>query len=130
MTSKTSHDALTGPLAAMALGRLAFGTVSRGAPLPSLRPFGIDDGTPELAYMTRVFGIRAIALGTGYLLSDGDARRLWQRLAFVCDISDTIAGVGHLRRADLPARSAWALTALTGVYALIGGARVLRDALD
>ena len=36
--------------------------------------------TPELEYMTRVFGVRAVALGVGYLASSGEARRLWHRL--------------------------------------------------
>ena len=78
--------------------------------------------TPELDYMNRVFGARAFALGSGYLLSSGDARRLWQRLAFAIDVSDTIAGIGHLRRGDIPRGSAIAATALTGSYMLVGAA--------
>jgi hypothetical protein len=35
--------------------------------------------------MNRVFGARAFAVGAGYLLSTDAARRLWQRLAFLCD---------------------------------------------
>ena len=84
---------------------------------------------PELAYMARIFGIRAIALGSGYLLSDGDARMLWQRLAFVCDISDTATGAAHARRGDLRGPTAAALTALTGTYAAFGAARIAADAL-
>ena len=77
--------------------------------------------------MTRVFGIRAIALGAGYMLSEGPARRLWQRLALACDVSDTIAGVGQLRRGDVPPASAWALTVMTGSYTAIGAAKLARD---
>jgi hypothetical protein len=84
--------------------------------------------SPELAYMARVFGIRAIALGAGYLVSEGEARRLWQRLAFACDISDTIAGAGHLRRGDMPPSTALPLTSMTGTYAAIGAARIALDA--
>ena len=115
----------------MALGRLALGALSLASPDRAATSFGMEgEMTPELAYMARIFGIRAIALGSGYLLSDGDARPLWQRLAFMCDISDTITGLGHMRRSDLPGRSAAALTALTGTYAAFGAARVLEDILD
>jgi hypothetical protein len=80
--------------------------------------------------MNRVFGARAIGLGSGYLLSSGDARRLWQRLAFVIDTSDTIAGIGHLRRGDIPLASALAATALTGGYMLVGAAAIAADLND
>ena len=52
--------------------------------------------TPELEYMTRVFGVRAVALGVGYLASSGDARRLWHRLWLLCDAADTAMGAGML----------------------------------
>lgn len=39
----------------------------------------------------------------------------------------TVAGVGHLRRRDVPLASALVLTAYTGSYMLIGGAKVARD---
>jgi hypothetical protein len=102
-------------LKTMAIGRLALGALSIASPGAAARGFGMQAAvTPELTYMARIFGIRAIALGSGYLLSDGHPRRLWQRLAFACDISDTITGAGHLRRGDLPGRTATVLTALTG----------------
>jgi hypothetical protein len=115
-------------LAGMALGRLALGAVSLASPGAGARLFGIERTlTPELEYMARVFGIRAIALGSGYLVSEGEPRRLWQRLAFACDVSDTIAGLGHLRRGDMPRSTAGALVALTGTYAAIGATRVALD---
>jgi hypothetical protein len=118
-------------LRAMAIGRLALGTISLTSPAAAARSFGIEDEmTPELSYMARIFGSRAIALGSGYLLSGGDSRRLWQRLAFVCDLSDTVTGAGHVRRRDLPGRTGVALTALTGAYAAFGAARIAADALE
>ena len=117
-----------GALKAMALGRLALGALTLASPGTAARSFGMTQTiTPELTYMARIFGIRAIALGSGYLLSDGSSRRLWQRLAFACDVSDTITGIGHMRREDLPGESALALTALTGTYAAFGAARVAGD---
>lgn len=115
-------------LAGLALGRIALGAPSRLAPRGMARAFGAGHAAnAELDYMTRVFGIRAIALGIGWLSSDGSARRRWQRLAFLCDVSDTFAGIGHLRRRDLPRGAALATTALTGGYALVGALRVARD---
>jgi hypothetical protein len=115
-------------LAGLALGRIALGAPSRLGPRATARAVGGGRAAnAELDYMTRVFGVRAIALGLGWLSSEGAARRRWQRLAFMCDVSDTLAGIGHLRRRDLPRGAALATTALTGGYALIGGWRVARD---
>jgi hypothetical protein len=52
---------------------------------------------------------------------------LKQRLAFACDISDTLTGIAHVRRGDLPGPAAEALTALTGTCAAFGAARVAQD---
>lgn len=115
-------------LIAMAIGRLALGAASRLAPGATARAFGAGAArTPELDYVTRVFGIRAIALGLGYLSTTGDGRRRWQRLAFLCDISDTIAGAGDLLRGEVRRSSAVRATLLTGAYAVIGAARIARD---
>lgn len=115
-------------LAGLAAGRIALGVLGRLAPRRTAQAFGAGDAaSPELDYMTRVFGARAFALGTGYLASDGEARRLWQRLAFVCDVSDTLAGIADIRRGEVRRSSAVAATALTGGYMLVGAARVARD---
>ena len=112
----------------LAAGRLALGTLARVAPRATTSLFGARSAaSPELDYMNRIFGARALALGGGYLLSDGDARRVWQRLALAVDISDTVAGAGHLRRGDIPRASAIAAVALTGTYAAIGAARLAAD---
>lgn len=63
-------------LAGLALGRIALGAPSRLAPRAIARTFGAARASsPQLDYMTRVFGIRAIALGAGWLSSEGAARR-------------------------------------------------------
>lgn len=115
-------------LAGLAVGRIALGALGRFAPVSSARMFGLrTEVSPELDYMTRVFGARAFALGTGYLTSSGDARRRWQRLAFVCDVSDTLAGAAALRRGGVPRATAAGLTAMTGAYAVVGAVRIARD---
>ena len=117
-----------GALAGLAAGRIGLGLLGRLAPRRTATMFGAGAAaTPELDYMTRVFGARALALGVGYLASEGEARRLWQRLAFVCDVSDTIAGIGDLRRGEVRRSSAISAVALTGGYMVVGGARVARD---
>jgi len=124
-----SERAIDGGLVGLALGRLGLGAAALVSPARSARLFGFERAVgPELSYMARIFGIRAITLGCGYLGSDGDARRRWQRLAFMCDISDTVTGIGHLRRADLPGSTAVMLTGMTGAYAAIGTARIALDA--
>ncbi len=90
------------------------------------RAFGLSP-RPELDYMTRIFGARAIALGAGYLGTSGRDRRLLQRLAFLVDVVDTVGGIGHLRRGDMPRHTSEALVALTGVYAAIGATEIVQD---
>jgi hypothetical protein len=115
-------------LAVLAAGRIGLGTLARIAPRATTRMFGAGAAaSPELDYMNRVFGARAFALGSGYLLSAGAPRRLWQRLALVCDVSDTLAGAGHLRRGDIPRSSAVGAVALTGAYMLVGLAKLVAD---
>jgi hypothetical protein len=83
-------------MAGLALFRIALGAASWTAPRPLARMYGMPAKrmTPELEYMTRVFGVRAVALGVGYLASSGDARRLWHLLWLLCDAADTAMGAG------------------------------------
>ena len=124
-----SGGGLDRALRGMAIGRIVLGALARVSPdlTSKLSAAGPSPGA-EFDYMTRVFGARAIALGTGYLASSGDARRLWQRLAFFCDVSDTIAGAAQLRNDEMPLLARVWLVGLTGGYATLGAARVLEDA--
>ncbi|MBB4665193.1 hypothetical protein [Conexibacter arvalis] len=117
---------LAAPLRAMALGRIALGALSLAAPDALARGAGVP-ATPQLAYMTRIFGARAIALGAGYLTAPVAERRRWQRLALLVDASDTATGLRQLGRRELPRRSAVALLALTGGYLALGAARLAHD---
>ncbi|MEW2359195.1 hypothetical protein [Spirillospora sp. NPDC029432] len=106
---------------AMAGGRVAWGALALAAPGLNVKLAGLGDrDTPELRYMIRVFGSRALALGLGYLLSDPAARRRWRRLCLVVDVCDTAAGAVHLVRGDVPRGSVAGLVAITGGYAALG----------
>lgn len=102
-------------------GRVAWGALALAAPGLNVRLAGLGDRDgPELRYMIRVFGSRAVALGLGYLLSDPAARRRWRRLCLMVDVCDTAAGAVHAVRGDVPRRSAAGLAAITGGYAALG----------
>lgn len=110
----------------MAVGRIALGAGSVLAPKALARVLGVQP-TGEVAYLTSVFGGRAIALGAAYLLADGTERQRLQRLGLGVDVSDTVAGMGHLVRGDAPRPAMAAMVVLTGSYAAIGAARSVTD---
>jgi hypothetical protein len=109
----------SGPLGAAMAGlaafRIALGAAGWIAPGPLTRAYGVPEDriTPELEYMTRVFGVRAVALGVGYLASSGEARRLWHRLWLLCDAADTVMGAGMLATGRLSAERGIAALATT-----------------
>lgn len=108
-------------LEATAGGRVLWGTLALAAPGLNVKLAGLGDrDTPELRYMIRIFGSRAVALGLGYLLSDSAARRRWRRLCLLVDVCDTAAGAAHVVRGDVPRASAAGLAAITGTYAALG----------
>src|SRR5437016_9269333 len=100
----SSTPAMTG----LALFRIALGTAAWFAPRRLARTFGVPEGriTPELDYMNRVFGVRAVTLGVGYLAASEEARPLWHRLWLLCDTADTVMGAAMARRGELEGWSA------------------------
>lgn len=119
---------IDGALVAMGVGRIVWGLAALASPALNTRLAGMSDRrTPELDYMIRIFGSRALALGLGHSLSEGAQRRLWQRLSLMVDTSDTVFGLGHLLRGDVPRRSSAGLVAATGTYAVLGALKVARD---
>ena len=110
----------------MAVGRLALAVASLTAP----RRFGSIVGvqpSPELTYMTRIYGARALVMGLGYLTAGPRERARWKRFGLAVDISDTVAGFTHVVRRDVPTRSALTMIALTGSYAAIGAAEIAAE---
>jgi hypothetical protein len=103
-------------MSALAVFRIALGAASWLAPGPVSRLFGVPSEriTPELEYMNRVFGVRAVALGVGYLASSGQARELWHRLWLLCDGADTAMGTRMVAARKLRGLSAPAALLTTG----------------
>ena len=112
MPAETPPRAMHG----LAIFRIALGTFAWLAPRTMNRMFGIpraDDST-ALIYMNRVFGVRAVTLGVGYLASSGEARKLWHRLWLLCDSADTVMGLGMTARGSLRGLTAVQALAITG----------------
>ncbi|QKG24058.1 hypothetical protein [Actinomadura verrucosospora] len=120
------EGALAVALRGLAAGRIVLGAAALVAPNAMAKASGVRP-TPELGYMTRIFGARAIALGLGYLTASGRDRSRWQRLALLVDVIDTAHGAARLARGDLPRPTALGYTALTGAYMAVGATRLARD---
>ncbi|WP_330228961.1 hypothetical protein OHA40_23070 [Nocardia sp. NBC_00508] len=123
---RQSRSPLAGALRGLALGRVALGAAALAAPRTLTRVLGVRP-TPELDYLTRIFGARAIALGLGYLTAPQEELPRWQRLALMVDILDTTHGGVRVARGDVPRPAAIAMVALTGGYMLVGATKLARD---
>jgi hypothetical protein len=116
-----SSDETQPAMRALALFRIGLGAFAWLAPRTMNRIFGVrrEDESPALIYMNRVFGVRAISLGIGYLSSRGRARELWHRLWLLCDSADTAMGLGMAARGQLrPFTAAQALLITGGATAV------------
>jgi hypothetical protein len=100
----------------LAIFRMLLGAFAWIAPRTMNRIFGVPraDDSAALEYMNRVFGVRAISLGVGYLSSEGEARRLWHRLWLLCDGADTVMGAAMAARGRLGLSTAIQALAITG----------------
>jgi len=92
---------------ALAIYRAFAGVSVWLAPSQMARVFGLETGDGSaLAYAGRLAAVRELTLGVGPLISDGEARRTWLRLALLCDLSDTLAAATGARGSGLPAGAA------------------------
>ncbi len=123
---KADADAHTNALSLMAVGRLILAVTSLVAPRQFAKIVGVAP-LAELTYLTRIYGARALAMALGYLTSGPEERRRWKRFSLAVDTSDTLAGITHLVRRDVPLRAALGMTALTGSYAAIGAVKIAAD---
>lgn len=115
----------------LAAFRIAVGAFAWFAPRTMNRLFGVPraDESPALIYMNRVFGVRAVSLGVGYLASSGEARKLWHRLWLLCDAADTAMGAGMAARGKLSPLTAAEALAITGGATVVDLA-VMRSSSD
>ncbi|WP_236565289.1 MULTISPECIES: hypothetical protein [Nocardia] len=125
---RQTRSPLAGALRGLALGRVVLGAAALVGPARLAEALGVRP-TPELDYMSRIFGARAIALGLGYLTAPPEELPRWQRLALMVDFLDTAHGGIRLLRSDVPRPTAAALVALTGGYLLVGATRLAEDLL-
>jgi hypothetical protein len=108
--------------------RIGLGAFAWLAPRTMNRIFGVPraDDSPALDYMNRVFGVRAISLGVGYLSTQGEGRRLWQRLWLLCDAADTVMGARMVRRGELRGVTAVQALTITGAATAVDVASMSR----
>ncbi|MFD4183996.1 hypothetical protein ACFWPB_23330, partial [Rhodococcus sp. NPDC058514] len=91
-TTATERTGYTNdPLRLLAAGRLALAVAALAAPQRFARLVGVAP-SPELTYLTRIYGARALAMGLAYLTSEPPERRRWHRLGLAIDITDTATG--------------------------------------
>jgi len=93
---------------ALAIYRAFAGVSVWLAPSQMARVFALETGDGSaLAYAGRLAAVRELTLGVGPVLSQGEARRTWLRLALMCDVSDTVAAVAGARGGGLSASASF-----------------------
>jgi hypothetical protein len=109
------------PVTGLALGRIAIGVGALASPDLASKLFRLDGpGNPQLAYMTRMFGSREIALGAVTLLSKGAARRKLVALGIAVDGADAFAGLDAIQTGAVDKQTGVGLVA-PAVFAVAAG---------
>ena len=115
----------TDTVKALAFGRIAIGAVSLLLPRLAARLFLLDiRRNPQLAYMTRLFGAREIALGAIALGAPEEAKTPLTGLGIAVDGADAVASVAAVRSGLIP-KPAGALVTLAALGAVGAGAAAL-----
>lgn len=110
----------------LARGRIAIGLAAFATPALTAKVMGLSQGAdPGRDHLARMFAAREIALGAGYLLARGPARRTWVRLGLAVDTLDVVAGMQA--RKSLPLRVAARTTVIAAGAAALGAAKVAQD---
>jgi len=106
--------------------RVAVGVGAWLFPRVAGRLFGLDAAAnPQSPYLSRLFGVRDVALAIGALQTAGDAQRTWVQLGLVCDVADTAAALAGQRAGYLPTPSA-VLVGIPAVATTVLGVRGLQ----
>ena len=119
MTSETDT------VKALAFGRIAIGAVSLLFPRIASRLFLLNIRlNPQLAYMTRLFGAREIALGAISLAAPDEAKTQLAGLGLAVDGADAVASVAAMR-AGLISKPSGVMVTLAALGAVGAGAAAI-----
>jgi Domain of unknown function (DUF4267) len=113
------------PVIGLSLGRIAFGTVAVANPDLAAKAFGLDPADSQLSFVTRLFGVREIAIGLATVTASGSARRNLVIAGVLVDAAD--AATGYLGMKDGTISKKTALTLIgPAVGAVASGLAGLR----
>ena len=111
----------------MALGRLALGIAALVFPALTARLFLLDvRRNPQLTYMTRLFGIREMAVGAVTLAAPESARTSMVGIGLAVDGSDAVAGFAAARSGIVSKPAGVVLTG-AALAAVAAGGSALAD---
>lgn len=101
------------PVTGLSLGRIAIGVSSIASPTFTAKLFNLSpDDNPQMGFMTRMFGVREIAIGSMTLLARGRARRSLVLAGMAVDGGDAATGVIALARKEVPVLAAGGMIAV------------------
>ncbi len=107
------------PVIGLSLGRIAVGAVAVADPERAARLFQLDPvSNPQLPYVTRLFGVREVALGLATLMSSGRTRKGMIGLGIVVDAAD--GATGYLAMQDGTVSRKTAMTLMGPAVGAVG----------
>jgi hypothetical protein len=98
------------PVIGLSLGRIAVGAVAVANPDLAARLFQLDTANnPQLPYVTRLFGVREIAIGAVTVLARGTSRRNLTVAGILVDAGDAATGYLALKDGTISRKTAFTL---------------------
>ncbi len=98
------------PVIGLSLGRISIGAAAVANPEFAARVFQLDPvSNPQLGYVTRLFGIREVALGVATLMSSGRTRTGMIGLGILVDTADGATGYLAMQDGTVSRKTAMAL---------------------
>lgn len=114
------------PVIGLSLGRIAVGTVAVANPDLAARLLQLDTANnPQLPYLTRLFGVREVAIGAITVLARGRTRRNLTLAGILVDAADAAVSYVGMRDGTISRKTAYALIApaIGGVGSGLSGLR-------
>lgn len=109
------------PVTGLNAGRLALGVLCVARPSLAAGVFGLEaDSSPHVPFLTRIFGVREIAVAGATLLAQGPARRDLTVVGVAVDLADAASSIVGLRAGEVGLRGAAPLV-LAGLGAAAAG---------